>query len=132
MSLGTFIVIAVAAAFGYWCVSSLMNAMEQGARNKHHDGARSGGNENWQTGEQNNYQNDTAKSDPDKMEWYETLGVPESATFEEATQAYKGLIRKYHPDKVSTLGDEFKAMAEEKSKQINAAYAQARALRRGY
>jgi DnaJ like chaperone protein len=29
---------------------------------------------------------------------------------------------KYHPDKVSHLGDEFKQVAEEKMKEINSAY----------
>jgi DnaJ like chaperone protein len=28
----------------------------------------------------------------------------------------------YHPDKVAHLGEEFKAVAEEKMKEINAAY----------
>ena len=37
-------------------------------------------------------------------------------------KSYRQLSMKYHPDKVSHLGDEFKKVAEEKMKEINAAY----------
>ena len=37
-------------------------------------------------------------------------------------KAYRQLSMKYHPDKVSHLGDEFKGVAEEKMKELNAAY----------
>ncbi|MCP3874440.1 MAG: DnaJ domain-containing protein, partial [Desulfobacteraceae bacterium] len=37
-------------------------------------------------------------------------------------KSYRKLSMKYHPDKVSHLGDEFKKVAEEKMKDINAAY----------
>ena len=36
--------------------------------------------------------------------------------------AYRRLIAQYHPDKVATLAPEFRALAEEKSKELNAAY----------
>ena len=51
---------------------------------------------------------------------YETLGVPESATDEEVKRAYRDLARKYHPDNYhdNPLAD----LAEEKMKDINAAY----------
>ncbi|MBS1272025.1 MAG: Co-chaperone protein DjlA [Candidatus Marinimicrobia bacterium] len=55
---------------------------------------------------------------------YEVLGVERSADDKEIKQAYRELARKYHPDKVSHLGDEFTAVAEEKFKAINDAYEQ--------
>ena len=51
---------------------------------------------------------------------YEILGVPESASDEEVKKAYLKLARKYHPDNYheSPLAD----LAQEKMKEINAAY----------
>lgn len=52
----------------------------------------------------------------------EVLGVSRGASFEEIKKAYRTLSMQYHPDKVGHLGDEFKQVAEEKMKEINAAY----------
>ncbi len=54
--------------------------------------------------------------------WYEVLQVDRSASPEEIRAAYKQLIAKYHPDKVDTLGQELKDLANQKSQQIIAAY----------
>jgi DnaJ like chaperone protein len=53
---------------------------------------------------------------------YQVLGVSRGATFEEIKKAYRTLSMQYHPDKVGHLGEEFKRVAEEKMKEINAAY----------
>ena len=50
------------------------------------------------------------------------LGIDATSTPVEIRQAYKKSIARYHPDKVERLGDEFKKLAEEKSKAIIAAY----------
>lgn len=55
--------------------------------------------------------------------WYEVLGVDQNASDKDVTSAYRALISKYHPDKVSGLGDEFQQIAERKSREINNAYA---------
>ena len=50
------------------------------------------------------------------------LGVAEGADFNLITQAYKNMSKKYHPDKVAHLGEEFSRVSEEKMKQVNEAY----------
>ena len=51
---------------------------------------------------------------------YKLLGVAPTATDEEVKQAYRALVRKYHPDKYA--GTDLADMANEKMKEINAAY----------
>jgi DnaJ-domain-containing protein 1 len=60
------------------------------------------------------------KSIPPK--WHEILQVAPSASPAEIRDAYKHLISKYHPDKVDSLGQELKDLAEHKAQEITAAY----------
>lgn len=53
---------------------------------------------------------------------YSTLGVSRSASEEEIKKAYKALSRRYHPD--ANINNPNKAQAEEKFKEIQAAYQQ--------
>ena len=53
---------------------------------------------------------------------YQVLGVPSGATEEEIKKAYRALSRKYHPD--ANVNNPNKAQAEEKFKEIQAAYQQ--------
>jgi DnaJ like chaperone protein len=57
-----------------------------------------------------------------EQQYYEILGLQPVANFEEIKKAYRKLSMRYHPDKVVHLGEEFKGVAEEKMKEINAAY----------
>ena len=58
----------------------------------------------------------------DHDDYYSILGVDSSASKTDIRSAYKEACKKYHPDKVQHLGDEFKQVAEEKIKKINEAY----------
>jgi len=53
---------------------------------------------------------------------YRVLGLAAGASAEEIRQAYRELAAKYHPDKVEHLGEEFRRLAEQRFKQIQAAY----------
>ena len=53
---------------------------------------------------------------------YAVLGLEAGAGDEEIKRAYRKLSMQYHPDKVAHLGAEFQKVAEEKMKEINAAY----------
>ncbi|WP_345454886.1 J domain-containing protein [Deinococcus aluminii] len=53
---------------------------------------------------------------------HELLGVPVGASREQIKAAYRQKIKVYHPDKMASLDDDFRRLAEEKSKRLNAAY----------
>jgi hypothetical protein len=53
---------------------------------------------------------------------YEVLGVKETASSDEIKTAYRRLVSRYHPDKVTHLGEEFRVLAEKKFKEIQRAY----------
>ena len=53
---------------------------------------------------------------------YKILGIDRNASQEEIKSAYRQLAGKYHPDKVTHLGEEFKALAERRFKDIQKAY----------
>jgi DnaJ like chaperone protein len=53
---------------------------------------------------------------------YAILGLTSTATLIEVKKAYKDLCKKYHPDRVQHLGEEFRKISEEKIKEINKSY----------
>lgn len=53
----------------------------------------------------------------------QVLGVPPGASIEQVNAAYREKAKQYHPDRVEGLGPELKALADEKMKEVNAAYA---------
>ena len=61
---------------------------------------------------------------------YRVLGIAENATDEEIERAYRKLMAQYHPDRVSGAAEEFRELAEQRSRAINAAYDRVRTRRR--
>lgn len=55
---------------------------------------------------------------------YEILGIRPGAPMPEVRRAYQDLVRQYHPDRTDGLGPELRALAEQRTKEITAAYNQ--------
>ncbi len=53
---------------------------------------------------------------------YEILGVSKSSTNDEIKKAYRSMAVKYHPDKVSNMGEDIQNAAKEKFQTLNDAY----------
>lgn len=53
---------------------------------------------------------------------YKILEIEPNATEEEIKKAYRRMAMKYHPDKVSHLGEDFQKAANEKFQKVNEAY----------
>ena len=51
---------------------------------------------------------------------YEVLGVRQGASEAEIKEAYRNLVKKYHPDKYQ--GNPLAGLAEEKLREVNEAY----------
>lgn len=64
----------------------------------------------------------SAGANMDMLKAYSILGIDESANPNEIKSAYFTKVKEYHPDKVATLGEELKTLAERKTQEINSAY----------
>lgn len=74
------------------------------------------------TGYRNSKNRDPFKNQVKKPSAWQVLGVNPGASKEQIQAAYKDAVKKYHPDKVSHLGPEFRKLANEKFVEIQAAY----------
>ncbi len=59
---------------------------------------------------------------PETDSSYKILEIDPSASNDEIKKAYRRMALKYHPDKVSHLGEDFRKTAEEKFRKVNEAY----------
>ena len=60
--------------------------------------------------------------DPKIKAAYEILGVSVTSSVEQIVSAYRNMAKMYHPDRLANLAPEFIELAEERMKEINAAY----------
>jgi len=93
----------------------------QSGRNTHRD------NKHKKTAGENSSRSNTHAQDSSSV-WdpYKILEIQSDASQEDIKKAYRQLAGKYHPDKVEHLGDEFKALAEKRFKEIQQAYQELR------
>ena len=63
---------------------------------------------------------ETGRATP--LDPWEVLELEPGASLEEIQAAYKAQLLKYHPDRVSHLGDEFQQLAHRKTLAIRQAY----------
>ena len=85
-----------------------------------------GGQQQWQEvpprGEKKQFRSETSEAATHTRSAYEILGVSVSASSEEIVASYHQMAKMYHPDRLAHLAPEFVALAEERMKEINAAY----------
>lgn len=104
---------------GYWVISKLFTGKKVEA------------DSHKKPEQDKNAKNNFDQEKSEDQDWYVVLGVSQNTSIDEVQAAYKSLIRQYHPDKVASLGEELRTLAEQKSKAINVAYKQAQELRGG-
>jgi DnaJ-domain-containing protein 1 len=99
--------IAVGLGGGYWLVGRIIEGRGDAPQGPRQDGP------------------EPVAASGSPLPWWEVLGVPRIATRDEVAGAYARRIEEYHPDKVARMGEEMRALAERRLKEINAAYDEA-------
>ncbi len=79
--------------------------------------------------DQSGSSNYTTRSGPSIDDCYKILEVSSDATDDEVKKAYRRAAMKYHPDKVSHLGEDVRKKAEEQFAKVNQAYDKIKAAR---
>ncbi len=120
----------LAGLFVWWIYKSLQQSLQrrrmqrpEGAGNRQHREGRQGVGSG-DAGGPGPQQQGAPPDDP-----YAVLGLARGAPADEVKRAYRRLAAKYHPDKVSHLGEEFRKLAEQRFKEIQQAYERIMAAR---
>lgn len=71
---------------------------------------------------QNDFTSIKAMFVQDTEQYYKILEISPNASVDEIKKAYRKMALKYHPDKVSHLGEDYQKAAKEKFQQLNQAY----------
>ena len=66
---------------------------------------------------------------PLRADPYVVLGIDRTANERDIKRAYRKLMSQHHPDKLGDVPDELKRRAEERAREINAAYERVKAER---
>jgi hypothetical protein len=53
---------------------------------------------------------------------FEVLGIARTSSLSDARRAFRQLVAQYHPDKVAHLAEEFRSLAEERTRALTAAW----------
>lgn len=65
------------------------------------------------------------------VDWaYRVFDLPENASNADIDRAYRKLMGQYHPDRVAGAAPDIQKLAEQKSREINAAYDRIQKLRK--
>ena len=65
------------------------------------------------------------------VDWaYRVFGLPEDASDAQIDRTYRKLMGQYHPDRVAGAAPDLQKIAEQKSREINAAYDRIQKLRK--
>ncbi|MCG5077492.1 J domain-containing protein [Paraburkholderia tagetis] len=104
-------ILAIAALVGFWVVGAIIEQFQKKAPK-----AASSSSSNPGSGPE-----EPPRADPIE-EACRVLQLNRPFTTEQLRAAYRQRMSQYHPDKVSSLGPEFRELAESKSKEINRAF----------
>jgi DnaJ-domain-containing protein 1 len=111
--------VAIWHVLGLFTTSSRARGQEQGP--EHRSREDSGGDAS--------HESQPNDDDWKSVHWWEVLQIDPSSSWEAIRAAYKRRISTYHPDRFDHLGDDFRALAQERAKRINAAYSRAKSDR---
>lgn len=119
-----FFLILVAFGIGYWIVSLLFKRYNL-PKFDHSDkcgNINNNGNERDQRYEKSHVDQSEQRHTNKAAYFCELLELKGDVSVENIKKKYREKLAKYHPDKVSHLGNEFQEIAEKKTREINAAY----------
>ena len=107
-------ILAIAALVGFWVVGAILEHFQTKAPRP--DASAGSGD-----GPRPAPESEAAQVDPIE-EACRVLQLNRPFTTDELRAAYRQRMSQYHPDKVNNLGQEFRELAESKSKEINRAF----------